>query len=66
MKLGDLAYYLFRPVVWVVDTTWGTDLHSCTVCAARRARWNALPYSRTLAFAALTILAGIASWLLLL
>jgi hypothetical protein len=40
--LGDLAYWAFRPVVWIIDATWGTDLHSCTVCAARRKRWNAL------------------------
>lgn len=40
--LGDLAYYLFKPVVWLVDATWGTDLHSCERCAARRKRWNKL------------------------
>lgn len=38
--LGDLAYYLFRPAVWLVDAVWGTDLHSCERCAERRARWN--------------------------
>lgn len=45
MKLGDLAYYLFRPFVYVIDLTWGTDLRDCNVCKARRKKWNALPYS---------------------
>lgn len=40
--LGDLAYYLFRPVVYAIDFAWGTDLRDCDVCKARRARWNAL------------------------
>lgn len=38
--LGDLAYYAFRPVVWMVDSVCGTDLHSCEKCAERRKRWN--------------------------
>lgn len=38
--LGDVAYYLFRPVVYVIDWVWGTDLKDCSVCKARRARWN--------------------------
>lgn len=45
MKLGDLAYYVFRPVVYGIDFIWGTDMRHCEVCAARRQRWNALPYS---------------------
>lgn len=40
--LGDLAYYLFRPVVYGVDAVWGTDLRHCSVCKARRKRWNAV------------------------
>lgn len=38
--LGDFAYYLFRPVVYLIDLIWGTDLRHCDVCKARRARWN--------------------------
>jgi len=40
--LGDLAYYVFRPVVYGIDLIWGTDMRHCTVCKARRERWNAL------------------------
>lgn len=43
--LGDLAYYVFRPVVYGIDAVWGTDLRHCNVCKARRKRWNAVPYS---------------------
>lgn len=38
--IGDLAYYLFRPVVYVIDWSWGTDLRHCEVCKKRRKRWN--------------------------
>ena len=40
--LGDLAYYVFRPVVLLIDATWGTDLRDCDMCKARRKRWNAI------------------------
>lgn len=60
--LGDLAHYAFRPAVLVIDVVWGTDLRDCDVCKARRARWNALPYSRLLAAAILTMLAAGAVW----
>lgn len=49
MSLGDLAYYAFRPVVYLIDAVWGTDLKDCDRCNERRARWNALPYSRLIA-----------------
>lgn len=39
--LGDIAYWLFRPAVYVIDWTWGTDLKDCDKCKARRKRWNA-------------------------
>lgn len=38
--LGDLAYYLFRPLAWAIDAFWGTDLLSCEKCRARRLLWN--------------------------
>lgn len=38
--LGDLAYYLFRPGVYVIDWVWGTDLKDCTKCKRRRKLWN--------------------------
>ncbi len=60
--LGDLAYYLFRPIVWAVDFTWGTDLHSCDKCAARRQRWNLLPYSRAWAVFAVTSGLSVICW----
>lgn len=40
--LGDLAYWAFRPAVYVTDWIWGTDMRHCEVCAARRRRWNEL------------------------
>lgn len=40
--LGDLAHYAFRPLVYFVDFCWGTDLKHCSVCKARRKRWNAI------------------------
>jgi hypothetical protein len=40
--LGDLAYYVFRPLVYFIDWVWATDLRHCSVCKARRKRWNAL------------------------
>lgn len=46
MKLGDLAYYAFRPLVYFVDLIWGTDLRHCDKCKARRKRWNAVRFSR--------------------
>jgi hypothetical protein len=38
--LGDLAYYLFRPAVYLIDWTWGTDLKDCDKCKLRRKKWN--------------------------
>lgn len=38
--LGDLAYYLFRPGVYLIDWTWGTDLKVCDRCKRRRKLWN--------------------------
>lgn len=38
--LGDIAYYLFRPGVYVIDWTWGTDLKDCDRCKVRRKLWN--------------------------
>ena len=35
--LGDLAYYVFRPVVYSIDLVWGTDLRACDKCKERRA-----------------------------
>lgn len=40
--LGDLAFYAFRPAVYLIDAVWGTDLKDCDVCKARRKKWNAL------------------------
>lgn len=39
--LGDLAYYVFRPAVYVIDWTWGTDMRHCDRCKERRKLWNA-------------------------
>lgn len=39
--LGDLAYYLFRPVVYLIDWVWTTDLKDCDRCKDRRKLWNA-------------------------
>ncbi len=63
--LGDLAYYAFRPIVYAIDAVWGTDMRHCTVCKARRARWNRLPYSRTMAV--LVLASGISAicWLVI-
>ena len=38
--LGDLAYYAFRPAVYLIDWTWGTDMRHCDKCKQRRKRWN--------------------------
>lgn len=38
--LGDLAYYLFRPAVYLIDWTLGTDLRVCDRCKRRRKLWN--------------------------
>lgn len=40
--LGDLAHYLFRPLVYLIDWIWKTDLRDCTKCKRRRKQWNAL------------------------
>jgi hypothetical protein len=37
---GDLAHWLFRPAVYLVDLVWGTDLRDCDRCKERRAKWN--------------------------
>lgn len=61
--LGDLAYYLFRPVVYFIDFVWQTDLKDCQVCVARRERWNdLLSVPAWVALAALTIVVGVAIW----
>jgi hypothetical protein len=39
--LGDLAYYIFRPVVYLIDAVWDTDLKDCDRCKERRKAWNA-------------------------
>lgn len=62
--LGDLAYYLFRPVVYGIDAVWGTDLRHCDVCKERRARWNAalsIPLWLAITFF-VTLAAAIISW----
>ena len=38
--LGDLAFYLFRPIVYITDWIWDTDMKHCTRCKERRAKWN--------------------------
>lgn len=38
--MGDVAYVSFRPVVWLIDAVWGTDMAECEKCAARRKKWN--------------------------
>ena len=38
--LGDLAYCAFRPVVYLIDAVWGTDMRACEKCKVRRAIWN--------------------------
>jgi hypothetical protein len=38
--LGDLAYYAFRPVVYIIDGVWGTDMRHCDLCKLRRLKWN--------------------------
>ena len=61
--LGDIAYWAFRPAVWLIDATWGTDLHSCEVCAARRKRWNALAsLPAWLAILLVTIVVALILW----
>lgn len=54
--LGDLAYYAFRPFVYMTDAIWGTDLKDCDRCKERRARWNSLPYSQPIALTFLVTL----------
>jgi hypothetical protein len=62
--LGDLAYYLFRPVVYFTDWVWGTDLKDCDRCKARRKRWNrwAVPLRLAITFFVTICAAGIC-WL---
>lgn len=38
--LGDFAYYLFRPFVYIIDLVWGTDMRHCEKCKERRILWN--------------------------
>jgi len=38
--LGDLAYYAFRPAIYLIDWVFGSDMKHCTVCKKRRALWN--------------------------
>lgn len=62
--LGDLAYYAFRPAVYLIDAIWGTDMRHCDRCKERRARWNALPYSRAIAVTfCVTLCAGVIWWI---
>ena len=61
--LGDLAYWVFRPLVYLIDAIWGTDMRHCSLCKARRKRWNtafSLPLWAILAF--LMTLTGFALW----
>jgi hypothetical protein len=61
--LGDIAYWAFRPAVWTIDFVWGTDLHSCEVCAARRKRWNrAASAPAGVVILLVTILTGLLLW----
>lgn len=61
--LGDLAYYLFRPVAYATDLIWGTDLRNCDRCRERRKRWNrwAVPRWVALLFA-VTLVATVFLW----
>lgn len=62
--LGDLAYYAFRPAVYATDWIWGTDMKHCSVCKARRVRWNAVasvPLWLAVSFA-VTMLAAAICW----
>ena len=38
--LGDIAYWAFRPVVYLIDWIWGTDMRNCELCKVRRQKWN--------------------------
>lgn len=61
--LGDVAYWAFRPAVYVVDIVWGTDLRDCDRCKERRRDWNAnfsLPWWA--AILVVTIVAGLIVW----
>ena len=62
MKLGDLAYYVFRPFVYVIDWTWDTDMRHCEKCKLRRKKWNALPGSRWWAIFIVTLAVGGVWW----
>lgn len=62
--LGDLAYWLFRPAVYLIDLIWGTDLRDCDRCKERRALWNtwlSVPRWGALVFL-LTVTAIIVCW----
>lgn len=61
--LGDLAYYVFRPVVYSIDLVWGTDLRACDKCKERRAKWNAIPRSTALAILLVTSGLSLIFWL---
>lgn len=55
--LGDLAYYVFRPAVYLIDWVWGTDLKDCDRCKERRAKWNSwISVPRLVAIGALILL----------
>jgi hypothetical protein len=38
--LGDLAYWVFRPFVYIIDWIWTTDMKDCERCKERRSLWN--------------------------
>lgn len=64
--LGDLAYYLFRPGVYLIDWTWGTDLKDCERCKKRRKLWNSwasAPWPLALTF--LVTLCAAVIWLVI-
>lgn len=62
--LGDLAYYAFRPVVYLIDWVWLTDLKDCDRCKARRRSWNRWSIPRPLAIVLLVTVCAflICSW----
>lgn len=61
--LGDFAFYLLRPVVYLMDWVWGTDLKDCSVCKSRRMKLNAVLSAPR--FVALGIALVALIWLLL-
>lgn len=61
--LGDLAYYLFRPGVYVIDLTWGTDMRHCEKCKKRRKLWNSwFSMPRWAWFLLMTTVAAVVLW----